>query len=152
MPLTCGARSTVNVDRSTVDMGRVLNGLWWAQVGPVWAELGRTCGKLWRCHIVVVGHHWAMVYGLRSTVDQEALVHGPQTGLRWTESTLLLSGVVLVHRVHARVAGEGGCSPVSPAAVFLPAVSSLVSLYGGAGVQLGRGKASLGHSDHDAGV
>ena len=41
-------------------------------------------------------------------VDQEVLVHGPQIGLRWTESTLLLSGAVLVHRVHSRVAGEGG--------------------------------------------
>jgi len=40
------------------------------------------------------------------------LVHGPQTGLRWTESTLRLPGVVHVLRVHAQVAGEGGCSLV----------------------------------------
>jgi hypothetical protein len=45
-----------------------------------------------------------------------------------------------------------GVSPASPAAALLPAASSLVNLHGGAGVQLGRGKASLGHGDHDAGV
>ena len=122
MPLTCGARSTVNVDRSMVNTGRVQTG----PVGPRYGlGFGPPRGMLWRCHVVVVGHHWAMVYGLRSTVDQEALVHGPQTRLQWTESTLLLSGMVLVHRVHARVAGEGGCSPVSPTAVLLPAASSL---------------------------
>jgi len=79
-------------------------------------------------------------------VDQETLVHGPQIGLRWTESTLLLSGAVHVHRVYARVAGEGGCSPVSPAAMLLPAASSLVSLRGGASAQLTRVEAppSLG--------
>ena len=69
-------------------------------------------------------------------MDQETLVHGPQTGLQWTESTLLLSGTVHVHRVYARVAGEGGCSPISPTVVLLPAASSLVSLRGGASAQL----------------
>ena len=69
-------------------------------------------------------------------VDKEVLVHGLQTGLRWTESTLLLLGAVHVHRVHARVAGEGGFSPVSPADVLLPAASSLVSLCGGASAHL----------------
>ena len=49
------------------------------------------------------------------------LVHGPQTGLWWTESTRRLLGVVQVLRVHAQVAGEGGCSPIFPAAVLLPA-------------------------------
>ena len=72
-----------------------------------------------------MGSYWAVVYGLRSTVDQEMLVHDPQTGLRWTESTLHLLGMVHVLRVHAQVAGEGGCSPVFPVAVLLPATSSL---------------------------
>ena len=54
-----------------------------------------------------MGSYWAVVYGLRSTVDQEMLVHDPQTGLRWTESTTLSSGMVYEHRVHAWVAGEG---------------------------------------------
>ena len=49
------------------------------------------------------------------------LVHGPQTGLWWTESTRRLPGVVQVLRVHAQVAGEGGCSPVFPAVALLPA-------------------------------
>ena len=39
------------------------------------------------------------------------LVHGPQTGLRWTECTHRLLGVVQVLRVHAQVAGEGGVFP-----------------------------------------
>ena len=88
-------------------------------------------------------------------MDQEALVHGPQTGLQWIESTLLLLGAVLVHRVHSRVVGEGGGN-VFP--VFLPRRRSyrrralLVSLRGGAGAQLGRGKATLGHDDHDPGA
>ena len=94
-----------------------------------------------------------MVHGLRSTVDQVMLVHGPQTGLRWTESTHRLPGVVHALRVHAQVASEGGCSPV----FFLRWHScwrraSLVSLRGEAGAQLGRGKATLGHSDHDPGA
>ena len=87
-----------------------------------------------------------MVYGSWFTVDLGVLVHAPQTGLRWTESTTLSSGMVYEQRVHARVAGEGGCSPVSPTAVLLPAVSSLVSLRGGASAQLTRVEAppSLG--------
>ena len=72
-----------------------------------------------------MGSYWAMVYGLPSMVDQEMLVHGPQTGLRWTESTLRLPGVVHVLRVHAQVAGEGGCSPVPFLAAYTPVASSL---------------------------
>ena len=54
------------------------------------------------------------------------LVHGPQTGLRWTESTLRLPGVVHVLRVHAQVAGEGGVFPYfSPTVVLLSAASWL---------------------------
>ena len=84
-------------------------------------------------------------------MDREALVHRPQTGLRWTESTLLLPGAVLVHRVHTRVAGEGVFPCFSHGGA--PAGGKLtVSLRGSAGVQLGRGKASLGHGDHDSGA
>ena len=111
MSLTCGARSSGDVDWSTINMGRVSNGLWWARVGPVWAGPTRTRGMLWCCHVVAKGLYWAMVYGSRSTVDACA-------GLRWTESTLLLSSAVHVHRVQARTAGEGslpcfsrGCAP-----------------------------------------
>ena len=42
-------------------------------------------------------------------------VHGPLAGLRWTESTLLPSGLAYVHRVQARAAGEG--SPLLPTPV-----------------------------------
>jgi hypothetical protein len=48
------------------------------------------------------------------------LVHGPQTGPRWTESTRRLPGMVQVFRVHAQVAGEGGGGSIFPAAVLLP--------------------------------
>ena len=96
-----------------------------AWVGPVWAGLTQTRGTLWYSHVTSMGSYWAVVYGLRSTVDQEMLVHDPQTGLRWTESTLRLLGVVHVLRVHAQVADEGGCSPVPFPAAYMPAVSSL---------------------------
>ena len=122
-----------------------------ARFGPVWAGLTQTRGILWCCHVVVVGHHWANVHGLRSTVDREALVHRLQTGLRWTESTLLLPGAVLVHRVHTRVASEGVFPCFSRGGA--PTGGELaMSLRGGAGVQLGRGKAFLGHDDHDSGA
>ena len=80
---------------------------------------------LWYSHVTSMGSYWAVVYGLRSTVDQEMLVHGPQTGLRWTESTLRLPGVVHVLRVHAQVADEGGCSPVPFPVAYTPMASSL---------------------------
>ena len=61
---------------------------------------------LWRCHVTAMGLYWAVVYVSRFTVDLGVLVHGPQTGLRWTESTLLPLGVVHVHWVQVRAADE----------------------------------------------
>ena len=84
-------------------------------------------------------------------VDQEALVHGPQTGLQWSESTLHLSGVVHVHRVHACVAGEGSL-PCCLADMFPLAMSSPASSRNGSGVQLRWGKASPCHGDCNGGV
>ena len=103
MSLTCGARSTVSVDQSTVHTGRVRTG---PRQGWIWVGLARARGVLWRCHVIAMGLYWAVVYGSRFTVDLGVLVHAPQTGLRWTESTTLSSGIVYEHRVHARVAGE----------------------------------------------
>ena len=80
------------------------------------------------------------------TVDQEVLVHGPQTGLRWTQSTLhLLRCGLREPSARACVAGEDESS-VSPAVVLLPTASSRVSLRGGASAQLVRVEAppSLG--------
>ena len=71
-------------------------------------------------------------------MDQEGLVHGPQTGLWWTESTLHLSGTVLVHQVYSRVAGEGAVPLFFPRrcscrrrAHCEPPVAALVSDWGG---------------------
>ena len=60
--------------------------------------------------------------------------------------------VVHVHRVHGHVAGEGRCSPVSYRGGAPSGGKLTVSPRGGAGVRLGRGKASLGHSDCVSGV
>jgi hypothetical protein len=90
-----------------------------------------------------MGSYWAVVHDLRSTVDQVMLVHGPQTGLRWTESTLRLLGVVHVLRVHAQVADEGGCSPVFPTAVLLPTANFVVSLLWQRWCSIGVGKSFL---------
>ena len=84
MSLTCGARSTVNIDWSMVNSDWVSNGLWRARVGPVQTGLARTRGMLWRCHVVAMGLHWA------SSTVRPALcgswwigVHGP-----WTTDTV----------------------------------------------------------------
>ena len=64
----------------------------------------------------------------------------------------LLPDLAHVHRAHAEVVGEGGCSPVffrggAPVSGERP-----VSPCGSAGVRLERGKASLGHGDYVSGV
>ena len=104
-------------------------GLKRALVGSGWAGLGRADPDTWQA-VTQPRHNLGppLGYGLRLwacawlTVDQEALVHGPQTGLRWTKSTLLLSGAVHVHRVHARVASEGSFPCFLPG-VFPPTAS-----------------------------
>ena len=113
----------VNVDQSTVNMDWVSNGL---RRASGWAGLGRAGPDTWQA--VALPRHGrgpllGFVHSLRAwawlMVDQEVLVHGPQIDLRWTESTLLLSGAVLVHRVHSRVVGEGKF-PLLPPGVFPP--------------------------------
>ena len=80
------------------------------------------------------------------------LVHGPQTGLWWTESTRRLPGVVQVLRVHAQVADEGGVFPCFSRG-GAPADGELAaSPYDGAGVRLGRGIVPSHRSDCDDGV
>ena len=66
----------VSVDQSTVNTGWVLAGPVVLRVGPVWAGLTRTRGTLWYSHVTSMGSYWAVVYGLRSMVDQEMMVHG----------------------------------------------------------------------------
>ena len=59
MTLTCGARSTVNIDRSTVNQVGPRLGFGGPGLGWIWARLARTHGKLWRCHVIAMGSHWA---------------------------------------------------------------------------------------------
>ena len=147
--LTGGARSTVSVDQSTVNTGRVRTGPVGLRVGPVWAGPDTWHAVTWPRH----GRGLVLGCGprLRSTVDQLLLVHGPRTGLRWTKSTRCLSGVVQVYPVHLRVTSEGevlcfsrGGAPVGGELAVSPC--------GGAGVRLGRGKTSPGHGDCVCGV
>ena len=80
VPLTCGARSTVNDDRSTVNQVGSRLGFGGPGRGWIWAGPARTHGKLWRYHIVAMGSHWAS-----STVrptpcgSRWTHVHGPWT-------------------------------------------------------------------------
>ena len=47
---------SVNIDRSTVNTGRVQT----RPVGPGYGlGFGPPCGMLWRCHVVAKGLHWA---------------------------------------------------------------------------------------------
>ena len=80
MTLTCGARSTVNIDRSTVNTDRVRTG----PVGPGYGlNLGRAGPDTWRA-VALPRHSHGPLLGSDSqrwlTVDQEALVYGPKTG------------------------------------------------------------------------
>ena len=127
----------------------------WALVGSGWAGLGRTCGKLWRCHVMAVGST-----GLRPQLTGVSAAHGGPGGAGpWTADR---STVDRVHPPSLRrgpcapsvLAGgrRGGCSPIFPAAVLLPTASSLRASCGSAGVRLGRGKASSRCGDCVGGV
>jgi len=99
-----------------------------------------------------MGLHWAMVHGSRSMVDSCA-------GLWWTASSsgeprppLSSLSMVHVHQVYVWVASEGGV-PLFFSCGGAPAGGELtMSLPGGAGAQLGRGKATPGYGDCDGGV
>ena len=152
MPLTCGARSTVNVDRSMVNTGRVQT----RPVGPGYGlGFGPPCGMLWRCHVVAKGLHWASVHRSAHTtwlmVDWCSRSMDRRLGLRWTESISLSLGMVYVHRVHVRLVGEGNSSASFPG-VLPPVVSSPASSHSGASAQLRWEKASPGLSKYGGGV
>ena len=78
-------------------------------MGSGWAGLGRARPDTWQAVALprhACGPLLGFVHSSRAwawlMVDQEVLVHGPQIGLRWTESTLLLSGVVHVQACAGR--------------------------------------------------
>ena len=119
------ARSTVDVDWSTVNMGRVSYGLWWAWVGP---GFGPPRGILCRCHVTAFGLHWAVVFDC-----------GRERGSRWTKrrwsmdrrqvysgpSPPFISQAWSMCTVFTHVWPARGVSPVFPMAELLPAASSL---------------------------
>ena len=102
MPLTCGARSTVNVDQLTVNTDWVSNGL---RRPSGWAGLGRAGPDMWQA--VALPRHGrgpllGFIHSSRAwawlTVDQVVLVNGPKVG----------SPVDQVHRHLPRL---GSCAP-----------------------------------------
>ena len=127
----------------------------WALVGSGWAGLGRADPDTWHA-ATLPRRSRGLLLGCGpqawSTVDASSRSMDPTQGPWWTKSTYLFSGWVHVYQVHAQVVGEGGCSPVFPAAVLLPAASSLRASCGSASFRLGRGKASPDHGDHVGGV
>ena len=152
MPLTCGARSTVNVDQLSVNTDWVSNGLRWASG---WAGLGRTRGKLWRCHVTAVGLYWASSTargrGRGSRWTRWCWSMDLRQGPWWTKSTVISLGSALVHRV------QGCAAQLAPPPLFLPrrappATYSPASFRSGASAQLAWGKAPSGFGDCDGGV
>jgi hypothetical protein len=87
-------RSTVFVDRSTVNDDRAWTRPWRARlggVGPVWVRPARTRVDRWASHVVHLGFCWAVVYGRGSwrSAQQRSMDHW--LGSWWTASTLLPS-------------------------------------------------------------
>ena len=72
-------------------------------------------------------------------------------GLWWTKSIPLSFGMVYVHEVHVSVASEGN-SPASSPGVLPPVVSSPVSPFSDAVVQLRWAKESPGLGKRSGGV
>ena len=109
----------VNVDRSTVNMGRVSNGPIGLRVGPVWAGLGQTRGRLWHSHVTAMGPYWASSTArLTPCGPRWTSAHGPWTYSRahgGPSPPSLLPVLAHVHRAHARAVGERGVFPC-----FLP--------------------------------
>ena len=146
--LTCGARSTVNVDQSTVNTGRVSTG---PGQGWIWAGLGPPRGMLWRCHVMALGLYWAMVHGSRSTVNASAdprWTASPFGGPRPPFSSL---SVVHVHRVY-EWAVQGRNFPSSLVVCSRRWRVSPVSLTEGAGARLTWVEAPPSLGGHGGGI
>ena len=118
--LTCGARSTVSIDQSTVNTGWVLAGPVVLRVGPVWAGPGQTRGRLWHSHVTAMGPYWAVVYGGRKFT-----VHGAKAGSMVDQ--VHLSSLSLWFTCTGCMGmwpARGGVPLFLTAAVLLPAASS----------------------------
>ena len=127
-------------------------------VSSGWAGLGRALAHHVACCGAATSRPWASTGLWSSTVGVSVAHGGPRGAGPWTtyrstvsESTLHLSGVVHVHRVHACVAGEGSL-PCCLAGVFPSATCSPASCCNGSGVQLRWRKASPCHGDCNGGV
>jgi hypothetical protein len=129
------------------------------RLGSGWAGLGRAGPNTWRAvaqprhgHGLLLGFAHSTAHTVWLTVDQKAPVHGPLIGLRWTRSTLPSFSLWSMCT---------GCTRGLPARGVFPCFSRGCAFAGGelageprggAGVQLGRGKASPGHGDYVGGV
>ena len=151
MPLTCGARSTVNIDRSTVNQVGSRLGFGGPGQGWIWAGLSPPRGLVSECHVAFWVSGRARVHSSRYMVDSGAMVHGPQAGLRWTASTLLFS-LCGPRAPGACACGRRGKPSVSIPSMLPPVVSSPASSHSGASAQLRWEKASLGLGEYGGGV
>jgi hypothetical protein len=141
----------VNIDQSTVNTAGSQTGFGLGRSGPGQGEHVAICDAATSCPWALTGPRVQAVGVSTAHGGPMFMVHGSQTSLRWTESTLHLLGAVHVHRVHTRVTDEGEVRCFSCGGA--PTSSELaVSPYGGAGVRLGRGKTYLGHGDCVGGV
>ena len=136
MPLTCGARSIVNVDRSMVNQVGSRLGFGGPGRGWIWARPTQTRGMLWRCHVVAMGPHWAS-FTAQPTLrgSRWTQVHGPWT-VGWSSvdrvhpSSLWLS----LHAPSAGACGRRGEPSASIPGTFPPVVCSPASSHSGVGI------------------
>ena len=135
VPLTFWTRSTVNIDQSTVNTAGSQTGFGLGRSRP-----GRA--KHVACYDAATSWPWA-------STGPWSMAHAP----RWTDVPVYGGPRLLpVSRVHPSPLCLWFTCTGFMHGWLLPTASLLVSLRGGVGVQLVRGKASPGHGDHDAGV
>ena len=147
--LTCGARSTVNIDRSMVNTCRVQTGPWWAQVRP---NTWRAVAQPRHSHGLLLGFVRSMAHTVWLTVDQCSWSMVLRQGPWWTEP------IIISTWLGSCAPGAGlRCSPCPFLLCFFlgalpPATCSPASSRNGSRIHLRWGKASLCHGDCNGGV
>ena len=69
---------------------------------------------LWRCHVIVMGSYWAVVYGLRSTVDLGSRSMDRLQAYGGPSPPSFPLGSAHVHRV------QGCVAQLTPSPLFFP--------------------------------
>jgi hypothetical protein len=90
--LTCGSRSTVNIDWSKVNVDRATTGLGWARLR---AGLGLPRGELRHCHVAQMDSKQAWVPLDMAHGGHDRAVHG--SPVWFTMDLVLLSLLLMVH-------------------------------------------------------